>query len=207
MTNRKSHPLNDMLDAVFAETRNAIPGAPRRTASTAGENGPEHDANTPLSGERTVDASTSLDATIRENTAKLDRLVVNWRNAIADRATKTVQEMDRSIRELKAYADSNRVDPLSRSTLIAFRDHLALSRRLKPKTISKKLALIGAVLQLAFDDGHLAFNPAARIRVRKPNHALAGMEQTAHHWLRREPRQAHWVAKGLPGCGAEALGR
>ena len=138
---------------------------------------------------------------------KLDRLVLNWRNAIADRATKTVQEMDRSIRELKAYADSNHVDPLSRSTLIAFRDHLAQSRRLKPKTISKKLALIGAVLQLAFDDGHLAFNPAARIRVRKPNHALAGMEQTAHHWLRREPRQAHWVAKGLPGCGAEALGR
>ncbi len=101
----------------------------------------------------------------------LTDLIAHWRDAVPDRPRRTVLEMARSARELKAFARARGLDPLQRPTLIAWRDHLAGERGLAPKTIGKKLALIGAALQLAVDDGRLPYNPAARIRIHRPHGA------------------------------------
>ncbi|MGF1645032.1 MAG: site-specific integrase [Thiotrichales bacterium] len=97
--------------------------------------------------------------------ADLEAIHSAWVAAVPRRSPSTCADARLACSELARFADTHGLDPLQRQTLIRFRDTLRQGRGLQPKTVAKKLGLLGAMFQLAVDDERLGHNPAARIRV------------------------------------------
>jgi integrase len=97
----------------------------------------------------------------------LNDLFGDWRDA-QERPGKTVTEASTIVLQFLALGDGRSLSELSKIDFVAYRDHLLKVKGLHHKTVEKKLAILSAILQKANDDGKIASNPCARIRVDRP---------------------------------------
>lgn len=98
----------------------------------------------------------------------LDELHDLWKQQVQERPPSTLTAFNAVRKEFKAFHPEAAQDirVISRGLVLSFQDHLL--QTLQPKTVSKKIGLLSAMLQVATDREHLPNNPAARIKTPKP---------------------------------------
>jgi integrase len=98
----------------------------------------------------------------------LTTLYEDWLKAVKDRPATTVDDVKRIIDAFDEYIYKKPASQIKRSDVNQFRDQLLNDEELHYKTVEKKLSLLSAVLQYAYDNEKLEVNPAARIRITRP---------------------------------------
>jgi integrase len=94
----------------------------------------------------------------------LDSLFEYWRDCGTVRSQRTVDDVERTIREFNRVTHNKAATQLVKADFIAYRDHrIKLGRA--SKTVEKDLSFIKMVMQFAFDSDKLPSNPAAGIKV------------------------------------------
>ncbi len=99
-------------------------------------------------------------------TAVLER----WQKA-AERRPRTLMEVASLVASFESYSQHKPLQAITRQDGIGFRDHLKETRGIGASTLEKYLALMGALLNFAVDEGLLNANPFSRIKVPKPKNA------------------------------------
>lgn len=97
----------------------------------------------------------------------LVELLTDWEKAVANRPESTVRAFRYAVQEFHAFLGV--VKPaaeLVRQDFLRYRDHLLGTVMQAPKTIQKKLNLLGAILQLAVDNERIGSNPVSRVSVK-----------------------------------------
>lgn len=92
----------------------------------------------------------------------LTQVLERWK-AVADRRPRTVAEMSSLVRRFEEYSDKP-VNSLVRQDGIGYRD-LMREQGAAPGTVKKNLGLITSLLNFAVDEGIIAANPFARIKI------------------------------------------
>ncbi len=89
-----------------------------------------------------------------------------WRDSGVARSQKTVDDVERRIRQLDQLTKHKPADQLTKADFISYRDE-RIKTGLALRTVEKDLSFIKAVMQFAFDSDKLTSNPAAGIKVPK----------------------------------------
>ena len=89
-----------------------------------------------------------------------------WRDSGVARSQKTVDDVERRIRQLDQLTKHKPADQLTKADFIRYRDE-RIKTGLALRTVEKDLSFIKAVMQFAFDSDKLTSNPAAGIKVPK----------------------------------------
>jgi len=98
----------------------------------------------------------------------LNHLFKKWKTLVPERPKKTIRDVKLAVTDFQKVVGKSALQSLSRTDFIAYRDHLIAQGQYKPKTISKKLNHLHAVLEIAVDEELLLKNPVSKIKVPQP---------------------------------------
>lgn len=100
----------------------------------------------------------------------LTQILENWKS-VADRRPRTAGEMSSLVRRFEAYSKHKPVKALTRQDGIGWRDHMREHDKVAPGTVKKNLGMVTSLLNFAMDEGAIAANPFARIKIPQPKTA------------------------------------
>jgi integrase len=98
---------------------------------------------------------------------RLSGFLEAWRSGGYQRA-KTISEVNSLFREFVSFLIQKKFTVVTKSAMVEYRDYLIKNKSLGHKTVKKKLSLLSAVFQRAYDDGNIEGNPVQGVRVDKP---------------------------------------
>jgi len=93
----------------------------------------------------------------------LDGLFDHWKAFEANRPLKTINDMERTIREFKGVAGCKTAPAITREDVMKYRNHLVQVLQRKAKTVEKKITFLCALFNVGIHHGLLVANPASRI--------------------------------------------
>jgi integrase len=108
-------------------------------------------------------ASSMSKGTAASDTHSWDALYDDWLRFEPDRRPKTLEDMQRVLREFRALIPKKAPPEITRQNVMAYRDDLVVNKRRKAKTVDKKITFLSALFNVAINHGKLTVNPAARI--------------------------------------------
>jgi integrase len=111
-----------------------------------------------------------IPSTLGKPKVPLYSLFEYWRDAVAGRPQRTIDDVERRIKALDVLSSKKSAELLTREDIIAYRDQL-VSEGKAPRTVKKDLSFVKAVLQHAYESRKIPANPAEKIKVVTPKGA------------------------------------
>ena len=124
-----------------------------------------------------------------------------WRDAVAGRPQRTIDDVERCIKALDTLSSKKSAEQLTREDFIAYRDKL-VSEGKAPRTVKKDLSFVKAVMQHAYESRKIPANPAEKIKVVTPKGARGLKRQLAADDLKALFNSPIYESNERPKAGA-----